>query len=67
MRERCGQQREREREIYISSCVGTHPEVDRIWTIQGIHEVSIKDHILSTPVWLCTRTVSKSTGGVESS
>ena len=28
----------------------SHPEVDRIWGIQGIHRGSFKDHvILSTP------------------
>ena len=29
-----------------------HPEVDRIWDIQEIHDGSLKDHILSTPGWL---------------
>ena len=29
-----------------------NPEVDGIWAIQGIHEGSLKDHVLPTPGWL---------------
>ena len=31
------------------------PEVDRIWSIEGICHGWFKGHILSTPGWLCRK------------
>ena len=37
-------------DVAFSAC--NHPEVDRIWLIQGIYYVSFQDNILSTSGWL---------------
>ena len=31
----------------------SHPEVDRLWVIEGMYYGSVKDHISSTPGWPC--------------
>ena len=39
---------------YTYICIGNHPELDRIWDIEGTYWGSLKDHTLSTPGWLYT-------------
>ena len=38
--------------IFVYAHVCNHPEVDRIWAIEGISQGSFEDHIPSTARWL---------------